>query len=107
MKKIKFGKEKGGRCISACGAHDIRPCFYGLRKKTETVTQPAEETAAAPETAGAQATQTGSAQEGAEETGSMQETGNTEESGTFDMASEEIPMAVSGTYDGKLLWMRP
>ena len=97
MKKISLAKRKAAGAFLLAALMISGLVFTACGKKTETVTQPAEEVA---ETAGAQATQTGSAQEGTEETGSTQETGSTEESGTFDMASEEIPMAVSGTYDG-------
>ena len=97
MKKISLAKRKAAGAFLLAALMISGLVFTACGKKTETVTQPAEEVA---ETAGTQATQTGSAQEGTEETGSTQETGSTEESGTFDMASEEIPMAVSGTYDG-------
>lgn len=100
MKKISLAKRKAAGAFLLAALMISGLVFTACGKKTETVTQPAEETAEVAETAGAEATQTRAAQEGTEETGSTQETGSTEESGTFDMASEEIPMAVSGTYDG-------
>lgn len=100
MKKIGLTKKKAAGVFLLAAIMISGLVFTACGKKAETVAQPTEETGTAPETADAEAAQTGAAQEGTEETGSTQEPGSTEESGTFDMVSEEIPMAASGTYDG-------
>ena len=77
MKKISLAKRKAAGAFLLAALMISGLVFTACGKKTETVTQPAEETAEVAETAGAEATQTGSAQEGTEETGSTQETGST------------------------------
>lgn len=94
MKKFNLAKRKAAGAFLLAALMISCLAFTACGKKTETVTQSTEEAETEPETAGTEVPETDSAQE------STGETGSTEESGAFDMASEEIPMAVLGTYDG-------
>lgn len=100
MKKIGLTKRKAAGAFLLAALMISGLIFTACGKRAETVAQPTEEAVTEPETAGTEAPQTDSGQESTGETENTEETGNTEEGGTFDMASEEIPMAVSGTYDG-------